>query len=62
VSNRKRCQRPPDAATAYALAYRCPDCHADTELVQLAPGVAELTVHHDDTCPAYRTMTKGNRP
>lgn len=51
-------QRPADLATAYALAYRCPDCDADTQLVQLAPGVAELTVAHDPTCPRLRALTK----
>lgn len=55
-------QRPADLATAAALAYACPDCAATTELVQLSPGLAELTVHHDDTCPNYRAMTKGTQP
>ena len=34
----------------------CPDCCADTELVQSTPGVHVLEVRHDDTCPAYRSM------
>lgn len=54
-------QRPADLATAYALAYRCPDCDADTEMHQLSPGIAELLVRHDATCPAYRTMKGTNR-
>jgi len=34
----------------------CPDCCADTELVQPSPGVHVLEVRHDETCPTYRSM------
>lgn len=64
MSNRRRRreQAQIDAAiTAAAMAYRCPDCDADTEMHQLSPGIAELLVRHDDTCPAYRTMKGTNR-
>ncbi len=37
----------------------CPDCCADTELVQSTPGVHVLEVRHDETCPAYRSMQRG---
>ena len=36
--------------------YECPDCNADTRLVQQHPGLYVLAVFHDDTCPAYQTM------
>ena len=36
----------------------CPDCCADTELVQSTPGVHVLEVRHDETCPAYRSMRR----
>jgi len=38
----------------------CPDCCADTELVQPTPGVHVLEVRHDETCPTYRRM-QGDR-
>jgi len=37
----------------------CPDCCADTELVQPSPGVHILEVRHDETCPTYRSMQGG---
>lgn len=36
----------------------CPDCDAYQVITQEHPGVYVLTVHHDDTCPSYRTMTR----
>ncbi len=36
----------------------CPDCCADTELVQSSPGVHVLEVRHDDTCPTYRSIQR----
>lgn len=44
-----------------ADAYQCPDCNADTQLVEEHPGVFLLRVVHDDTCPAYSAM-KGSTP
>jgi len=38
----------------------CPDCCAETELVQPSPGVHVLEVRHDETCPTYRSM-QGHR-
>jgi len=43
-------------ALAIADGYECPDCNADTELVEVSPGVAVLEVRHNDTCPTYRSM------
>lgn len=37
--------------------YECPDCNADTRLVQIAPGVLVLEVAHDDTCPQLAART-----
>lgn len=36
--------------------YECPDCHADTRLVQQHPGLYTLLVFHDETCPSYQAM------
>ena len=33
----------------------CPDCDADTRLVEGPRGVFRLTVFHDDTCPTLRS-------
>jgi len=41
---------------AFANSYRCPDCTADTELVNPSPSVFVLNVRHDTTCPAYAAM------
>jgi len=41
---------------AFADAYACPDCTADTELVNPSPSVFVLNVRHDTTCPAYAAM------
>jgi hypothetical protein len=38
---------------AIADGYECPDCNADTELVQVSPGVHVLEVRHDDSCPWF---------
>lgn len=43
----------------------CPDCNADAELVELAPGVTVLTIRHDETCPylaAIETDERTARP
>lgn len=44
-----------------AAGYQCPDCNADTQLVEDEPGVFILAVFHDETCPAYTAM-KGSTP
>jgi hypothetical protein len=36
----------------------CPDCGAYQTMRQERPNVYTLTIHHDDTCPTYRAMTK----
>lgn len=40
----------------YCVAYRCPDCDADTDLV-VVEGVAVLEISHDNTCPILRRLT-----
>lgn len=54
-----RAQRATELPRQIADAYKCPDCNVDRRLVQDSPGVFVLRVLHDDTCPAYRAMTKG---
>lgn len=39
------------AVVAIADGYECPDCCADTELIQVSPGMHVLEVRHDNTCP-----------
>jgi hypothetical protein len=34
----------------------CLDCDAYRTFVAEAPGLYLLTVHHDETCPAYRQL------
>lgn len=33
--------------------YDCPDCLVDIQLKQLEPGIWNVTVWHDWTCPTY---------
>ena len=35
----------------------CPDCDAQAQIIEQAPGVYVLGIAHDDTCPTYRAMT-----
>jgi len=42
---------------AFADAYACPDCLADTELINPSPNVFVLEVRHDLSCPNYARMT-----
>jgi len=42
---------------AFADAYRCPDCLADTELINPSLNVFVLEVRHDLSCPTYARMT-----
>ncbi len=42
---------------AFAAAYACPDCTADTELINPSPSVYVLEVRHDLSCPTYAAMT-----
>lgn len=37
----------------------CLDCDAYQTVREATPGVYIVTVHHDDTCPRYTTMTEG---
>ncbi len=46
-----------DAMTGHRMPGGCDDCTAHQTVERQATGVYELTVHHDDTCPAYRGMT-----
>lgn len=39
----------------------CGDCDAYQTMRRDRLGIFHLTVHHDDTCPAYRAMTGGTR-
>jgi len=41
---------------AFAAAYACPDCTADTELINPSTNVYVLNVRHDLSCPAYGAM------
>ncbi|MGO2746744.1 hypothetical protein [Microbacterium sp.] len=36
----------------------CPDCNADTRLLQIEPNVYVYAIEHDDTCPMLRAMEK----
>ena len=42
------------AITGRRIPGGCDDCTAYQTVQQHTPGVFVLTVHHDDTCPAYR--------
>lgn len=53
---RQRRRSPSPLVQAYAAAYRCPDCIAETRLEQHGPGLYRLVVAHDDTCPTFRQM------
>lgn len=39
----------------------CPDCDADSTLVEVAAGVFSLTVAHDDTCPTWGRINRAQR-
>lgn len=41
---------------AFAAAFRCPDCTAETELINPSTNVYVLNVRHDTTCPSYAAM------
>jgi len=41
---------------AFANSYRCPDCLADTELINPSTNVYVLNVRHDMSCPSYAAM------
>lgn len=41
-----------------AASYQCPDCDADTELIEDQPGIWRLKVMHDDTCPVLLSMDR----
>lgn len=45
--------RPPEAVLAYAAAYECGDCDADTRLVRdpADPALWTLRIYHDENCP-----------
>ncbi|WP_029150098.1 hypothetical protein [Microbacterium indicum] len=45
------------AAAGFPRKGDCPDCDADSRLVETAPGVYLLEIHHDDTCPAHGKHT-----
>ena len=47
----------PDLAQVVA----CPDCNADVTITEIAPGVLDATVAHDDTCPWYGRLTSSER-
>jgi hypothetical protein len=51
-----------DGFTGRRLPGGCDDCAAYRTLEQHAPGVYVLLVHHDDTCPDYRTMRARRNP
>lgn len=46
-----------DAMTGHRMPGGCDDCTAHQAL-DVVSGVYVLTVHHDDTCPSYRGMTR----
>ncbi len=41
---------------AFAAAFRCPDCLADTKLINPSLNVYVLEVRHDLSCPSYAAM------
>jgi hypothetical protein len=45
--------RPPEAVLAYAAAYECSDCDAETRLVRepAEPVPWTIEVYHDENCP-----------
>ena len=47
-----------DAMTGHRMPGGCGDCTAFQTLDRHDSGVYVLTVHHDDTCPTYRGMTR----
>ena len=50
-----------DPAVLAALDVRCPDCNSDVERWTDAAGIQHATVFHDDSCPIYRAMQRGER-
>ncbi|WP_338538173.1 hypothetical protein N5P18_15650 [Janibacter terrae] len=55
---RRRAARRAADAHQVAVGYQCPDCNAETQLVEDQRGVFILRVAHDDTCPAYKAMIR----
>lgn len=49
------------AASGDRLPGGCSACHAEQTVRRDAPGVYRLTVHHDNTCPALRRLTRRRR-
>jgi hypothetical protein len=53
MNRRQRRAAPDHLVHAIAASYVCPDCPADTELLNPSPHVWLLEVRHDDTCPWF---------
>lgn len=51
-----------EALTGRRLPAGCDDCDAYQVVAQQTPGVFLLTVHHDDSCRAYRAMRPRRTP
>lgn len=57
MSNRRRPESYLDTLTDRQLPGGCDDCAAYQVVAQHSPGVYVLTVHHDGTCPYYRSRS-----
>ena len=42
-------------------AVSCPDCDSDLTITELAPGVFNGTVAHDETCPWLNALQRRSR-
>lgn len=45
-----------DALRGQRVPGGCPDCNAYQTVVERAPSVYVVTVHHDETCPTLRRI------
>lgn len=61
MSNRKHLppRLTPEHLQFAAAVGRCPDCDSHQRIRPAAPGVFELLVLHDDTCPRLARMERG---
>lgn len=62
MSNRRKPTNPTravlDALTGQQMPGGCDDCDAYQTVTRQDTGVYVLAVHHDDTCPFYRRITR----
>jgi hypothetical protein len=36
----------------------CPDCNADVDSIEVGPGVHQVFVYHDETCPWFAAFQR----